>query len=86
LHRKDRARLVADILHGLARLREDTTLPAADEAHEIACHMVNSLAMGDSPFGFEPGRVKREQFDFAGVEAIFERVFEVLAQDPAAPT
>lgn len=29
------------------------------------------------------GRIKKEQFDFAGVEAIFDRVFEVLAEAPA---
>ncbi len=59
MNRKDRARLVVDLLQGLALLRETTTLSTAEEAHEIATHMINALSSGDSPFGFDDERVRR---------------------------
>jgi hypothetical protein len=34
-------------------------LRTADEAHQIATHMVTALAMGDGPFAFDPERVRR---------------------------
>ena len=60
MDRRERARLVVDVLQGLALLRESSTLSTAAEAHEIAAHLVNALAIGeDDRFGFEPERIIR---------------------------
>ena len=49
--REDRAGLVLEILEGLARLHADTDFGAGDEAHEIAVHMLNALAVGETKVG-----------------------------------